>query len=86
MSHGATMTNEIQTPTTTAAEAREHLAELEAERVLARTTGVAEIAVYMLDLERELEAWHRRYVTAAVTEVAVLNACLSAERYGANFG
>ena len=61
-----------------AARAREHLVELEAERRLAEATGVATIGSYMEDLDWELEAWRRVYVTSAVTEIAVLRAELGA--------
>jgi hypothetical protein len=56
----------------TAAEAREHLTELESERALARATGVSEIATYMSDIEAELRIWRRVYVISAVTEIATL--------------
>jgi hypothetical protein len=60
--------------TVPAARAREHVVELEAERRLAEATGVATIASYIEDLDWELEAWRRVYVTSAVTEIAVLRA------------
>jgi hypothetical protein len=59
-----------------AVSAREHVVELEAERALAEQTGVAQIESYMDDLDWELDAWRRVYVTAAVTEIASLRAQL----------
>jgi hypothetical protein len=56
----------------TAADARERLIELEAERIAASGSGVAGIAAYKRDLELEIRAWRRLYVTAAVTEIATL--------------
>jgi hypothetical protein len=66
----------------TAAEARDQVTELEAERALAVRTGVAEIETYMLDLELEIETWRRVYVASAVTEIATLRA----ELFGAQLG
>jgi hypothetical protein len=68
--------------TVTAAEARDHLAELESERALALATELANNGPYMLDLADELAVWRHRYATAAVTEIATLRAELS----GANTG
>jgi hypothetical protein len=62
---------------TTVADAREHIAELEEERDLAVSSGVAGIDSYMRDLEAELEVWRRLYVTTAVTEIATLRAELT---------
>jgi hypothetical protein len=61
----------------TASEARDHVAELEAERALAEVTGVAEIHSYISDLEEELELWRELYVISAVTEIATLRGELS---------
>ena len=61
----------------TAAEMRSHLVKLEAERALALTTGLAEVATYMRELEEEIEVVRNVYVTAAVTEIATLRAELS---------
>jgi hypothetical protein len=58
----------------TAAHARAHVLELEAERALAEATGVARIDAYLDDLDWELDAWRHVYVTSAVTEIAVLRA------------
>ena len=61
----------------TAAEIREHLLELEAERALAVDTGVAEVDSYMADLDDEIEQCRQLYIAYAVTEIATLRAELS---------
>jgi hypothetical protein len=66
----------------TAAEAREHITELEAERALARMTGIADIETYMTDLDAELEIWRRMYDISAVTEIATLRAELFGPQVG----
>jgi hypothetical protein len=66
--------DEFQVLVMTAAEARDRVAELEAERALAFAVGVAEIDSYLHDLDDELDLWRRRYLTAAVTEIATLHA------------
>jgi len=66
----------------TATEARDHVSELELERALALSTGVARIDAYMRDLDEELEATRRLYVASAVTEIATLRA----ELFGAQHG
>ena len=48
------------------------LLELHAERHLAEETGVARIASYMADLERDIARSHAAFVGAAVTEIASL--------------
>ncbi len=63
---------QFQVLTVSAASAREHVIELEAERALAEATGVATIDSYIDDLDWELDAWRRVYVTSAVTEIATL--------------
>jgi hypothetical protein len=60
----------------TAADARAHVVELQAERALAEATGVASIESYIHDLDWELDAWRQVYITAAVTEIASLRAQL----------
>jgi trans-aconitate methyltransferase len=74
--------DEEQAHQMTAAEAREHVAELEAERALAVTTGVASVASYMRDLEAEIDTWRHVYVTTAVTEIATLRAELFGPKLG----
>jgi hypothetical protein len=59
-----------------------HLLELNAERALAHETGVANIASYMADLERDIERSHAAFVGAAVTEIASFRAQLSGPLYG----
>ena len=56
----------------TAAELHTQLRELQAERALAETTGVAGIASYMADLELDIARSHAAFVGAAVTEIATL--------------
>jgi hypothetical protein len=76
------MFDQIQTQVLTAAEARDHLADLEAERALALRTGVSGIDAYMDDLDAEIDAWRHQLVTAAVTEIATMRA----ELFGADLG
>jgi hypothetical protein len=64
----------------TAAELRARLLEIEAERALARSSGVAGIEPYVANLDTKLEVTRRRYVTAAVIEIATLRTELSAAR------
>jgi hypothetical protein len=65
-----------------ASELHTQLKELHAERQLAEETGVAGIASYMADLERDIARSHAAFVGAAVTEIASFRAQLS----GPNFG
>jgi hypothetical protein len=58
------------------------LLELQAERALAHDTGVAAIASYMDDLERDIARSHAAYVGAAVTEIATLRGQLSGRLNG----
>jgi hypothetical protein len=67
---------------TTSGDAREHLADLEEERKLAVTSGLAEIESYIRDLDAEIEVWRRLYVTTVVTEIATLHAELTGPRLG----
>jgi hypothetical protein len=66
----------------TAVEIRDHLAELEAERYLALSTGVGRIDAYMADLDEELELCRELYVATAVTEIATLRAELFGPQAG----
>ena len=66
----------------TAAEARENVDKLQAERAIASLTGVDEIPSYMQDLEEELELWQDLYTTLAVTEIASLRGQLSGPQLG----
>jgi hypothetical protein len=74
--------DEMQYLAVTALMAKDHVSELEAERVLAVIIGVAEIDSYMRDLDEELEVWREVYVSSAVTEIATLRAQLDAPNVG----
>jgi len=74
--------DQIEEVTVTASQARDHVAELEAERALAEVTGVAEIHSYISDLDEELEVWRQLYVISAVTEIATLRGELSGVQVG----
>ena len=74
--------DELQYLAVSALLARENVSKLEAERVMAVMTGVAEIPSYMRDLDEELELWRRLYVSSAVTEIATLHAQLDAPNVG----
>jgi hypothetical protein len=74
--------DELQYLAVSALLARENVSKLEAERVMAVMTGVAEIPSYMRDLDEELELWRRLYVSSAVTEIATLQAQLDGPRVG----
>ena len=62
----------------TAADARSHLVELEAERAHAHVEGVGEVQTFMADLADEIDRWRRRYIAAALTEFTTLRAERSA--------
>jgi hypothetical protein len=66
----------------TAVEIRGHLAQLQAERALALGAGLADVDVYMADLDEEIEITRQLYVSSAVTEIATLRA----ELFGAQEG
>ena len=61
----------------TAGEIHTHLDRLRAERAEARATGLANVRLYMADLEREIDECRHAYVRAAVVEIAGLRAQLS---------
>jgi hypothetical protein len=65
-----------------ALELRTHLLELHAERALAEETGVASIASYMADLERDIARADAAFIGAAVTEIASFRAQLSGRQRG----
>jgi len=73
---------EIEELDLTAAEVRNHLVKLQAERALAVETGVAEVAPYMDDLDEEIAACQVIYTWSAVTEIATLRAELSGPQVG----
>jgi hypothetical protein len=66
----------------TASELHIQLRELQAERALAESTGVAAIQSYMADLERDIARSHAAFVGAAVTEIATLRGQLSGPLLG----
>jgi len=66
----------------TAYDLHNQLLELQAERALAEETGVARIASYMEDLERDIARSHAAFVGAAVTELATFRGELSGRNFG----
>ena len=58
------------------------LKELQVERLLAASEGLAANALYMADLEDEIAALSTAYVGAAVTEIATLRAALFGPQVG----
>jgi hypothetical protein len=67
---------------TTALDARTQLRRLQAERLDAVEAGLGENALYMTDLENDIEASRALYVGLAVTEIASLRAQLSGAQVG----
>jgi hypothetical protein len=67
---------------TAALEALITLRRLEAERLDAVEAGLGENALYMTDLENDIEASRAVYVGAAVTEIATLRAQLGGPQVG----
>jgi hypothetical protein len=65
-----------------AAEVRRYLLRLQAERALALDTGVAKAALYMSDIDEEIELCREVYVASAVTEIATLRAEISGPQTG----
>jgi hypothetical protein len=65
-----------------ALEALTTLRRLEAERLDAVEAGLGENALYMTDLEHDIEASRALYVGLAVTEIATLRAQLSGPQVG----
>jgi hypothetical protein len=65
-----------------AIEMQTHLQDLRVERELALIEGLGNSAAYMADLEDEIAETRHAYVTAAVTEIAVLRAELSGPLLG----
>jgi hypothetical protein len=61
----------------TALDARNELQRLQAERLDAVEAGLGENALYMNDLDNDIEASRALYVGLAVTEIATLRAQLS---------
>jgi uncharacterized protein involved in cysteine biosynthesis len=59
-----------------------HLDQLLAERVEARETGLADVRLYMADLEREIAECRRQYVLTALGEIASLRGSLMERQWG----
>lgn len=66
----------------TALDARNELRRLQAERLDAVEAGLGENALYMTDLENDIEAYRALYVGLAVTEIASLRARLGGPQAG----
>ena len=66
----------------TATNARTKLQRLQAERLDAVEAGLGDNALYMNDLQNDIEASRALYIGLAVTEIAVLRAQLSAPQQG----
>jgi hypothetical protein len=66
----------------TALAARLELQRLQVERLDATDAGLGENAIYMADLETEIEASRVAYVALAVTEIATLRAELASPQVG----
>jgi hypothetical protein len=66
----------------TALDARTKLRRLEAERLDAVEAGLGENALYMNDLEHDIEASRAIYIGLAVTEIAMFRAQLSGPQQG----
>ena len=66
----------------TALDARNELRRLQAERLDAVEAGLGENALYMTDLENDIEANRALYVGLAVTEIATLRAQLGGPQVG----
>jgi hypothetical protein len=66
----------------TATDARSQLHRLQAERLDAVEAGLGGNALYMDDLQNDIEASQALYVGLAVTEIAVLHAQLSGPQVG----
>lgn len=74
--------NEIEELGVSAIEVREHLAHLQAERVLALGSELAAVRAYMADLDEEIEVTRHVFVISAVVEIAGLRAELSGVQVG----
>jgi hypothetical protein len=58
------------------------LQELESERALAHLTGIADVKLYMRDLEREIANSRHAWRGAAVTEIASFRGQLFGQQLG----
>jgi hypothetical protein len=72
MGRGETTVAARTTAMVSAAQARTRLDDLLEERAVAVRTALGGIGAYMSDLEAEIATCRRTYVTAAVTEQALL--------------
>ena len=68
--------------TMTATEARLRLQRLQAEHLDAIEAGLGDNALYMADLESDIDAYRALYVGLAVTEIATLRGQLSGRQVG----
>ena len=66
----------------TATDARNRLHALQAERLDAVEAGLGNNALYMADLENDIEQSHAAYVGLAVTEIATFRGQLSGPQVG----
>jgi hypothetical protein len=66
----------------TAADLKDYLAQLQAERALASLEGLGGNATYLADLDEALAEAEHSYIVAAVTEIARLRAELSGPQGG----
>jgi hypothetical protein len=66
----------------TATDARTQLQRLQAERLDAVEAGLGDNALYMNDLQNDIEASRSLYIGLAVTEIAVLRGQLSGPQVG----
>jgi hypothetical protein len=66
----------------TAADLRDYLAQLQAERALASLEGLDRNATYLADLGEAMAEAEHAYVGAAVTEIASLRAEISGPQLG----
>jgi hypothetical protein len=66
----------------TATDARTQLQRLQAERLDAVEAGLGDNALYMNDLQNDIEASRALYIGLAVTEIAVLRGQLSGPQVG----
>jgi hypothetical protein len=79
---GATGARDHTVLMTAALDALTQLRRLEAERLDAVEAGLGANALYMTDLENDIEASRAIYVGLAVTEIATLRAQLSGPQVG----
>jgi hypothetical protein len=66
----------------TATDARTRLQRLQAERLDAVEAGLGSNALYMTDLQNDIDASQVAYVSLAVTEIATLRAQLGGPQVG----